>query len=75
MQTRVFLSAVQARRGVEIPIKHPFVYYLVEYAAVLRKKFDVSADGKTTYEKSKGKKTSLLGMEIGEAVLWKKRIG
>jgi len=75
-QTRVMLSAVQARWGLELPIEHPFICYLVEYAAVLLNRFEVGADGKTSYERNKGKKATTMGIEIGEAVLWRrKRIG
>ena len=47
---RVLLSAVQDRWGVEVEIDHPFVFYLVEYAAVLLNRFEGSADGKTAYD-------------------------
>lgn len=43
---------------------------------MLLNRFEVSADGKTAYERSKGKKATTLGLEIGEAVLWRrKKIG
>ena len=73
---RVLLSAVQAKWGLEVPIEHPFLCYLVEYAAVLLNRFEVGADGKTNYERNKGKKATTLGLELGEAVLWRrKKIG
>jgi hypothetical protein len=31
----------------------------------------VAADGKTAYERCKGKKTEIIGLEFGEKVLWK----
>ena len=34
---------------------------------------EVGADGKTGYERSKGKVARLLGMEFGEGVMWKRR--
>ena len=34
---------------------------------------DVGADGKTGYERCKGRRARLAGMEFGEAVLWKRR--
>lgn len=72
-ETRVLLIAVQATWGVEIPIGHPFICYLVECAAVLWNRFDVQADGKTVYERNKGKRAASLGIGIGEAVLWRRK--
>lgn len=75
-QTRVLLDGLQDRWKVEIPIEHPMVSYIVEYAAVLLNKFEVGADGKTSYERCKGKRANTLGIKIGEAVMWRrKRIG
>ena len=48
-QARVLLSALQARWGLELPIDHPVICYIVEYAAILLNRFEVSADGKTSY--------------------------
>ena len=45
----------------------------MEYAAVLINRFEVGADGKTSYERNKGKKATTLGIEIGEAVLWRRK--
>ena len=75
-QARVLLSAAQEKWGLTLSIEHPFICYLVEYAAVLLNRFEVGADGKTSYESNKGKKATTLGIEIGEAILWRrKKIG
>ena len=34
---------------------------------------EVGHDGRTPHERLKGKKARLLGMEFGEAVMWKRR--
>ena len=48
----------------------------MEYAAITLNRFEVGADGRTAYERNKGKKASTIGLELGEAVLWRrKRIG
>ena len=44
-----------------------------EHAAVLLNRFGVGHDGKTAYERNKGKTAMVLGMEFGEATLWKRR--
>ena len=49
------------------------VPWLVEYAAVLLNRFEVGRDGRTAFERSKGRKARTLGLEFGEAVLWKRR--
>ena len=49
---------------------------MVEYATHILNRFEVSQDGKTAYERCKGKAAKVSGLEFGEAVLWKrKRVG
>ena len=72
-QARVLLSALQARWGLELPIDHPVICYIVEYVAILLNRFEVSADGKTSYERNKGKKAQTFGIEFGEAILWRRK--
>ena len=48
--------------------------WLIEYAAVLLNRGQVGADGKTAYERLKGKKSGIPGMQFGERVLWKSRV-
>ena len=43
---RVILDAVETRWGVKIPIDHPVVCYIVEYAAFLLNRYEVGRDGK-----------------------------
>ena len=38
-------------------------------------RLEVSVDGKTAYERCKGKKAQVLGLEFGEKVLWKSPAG
>ena len=54
-------------------IDHPVWAWLVEYAAFLWTRFNVSKDGKTAYERLKGKRAKVHGIEFGEAILWKRR--
>jgi hypothetical protein len=44
-----------------------------EYAAYLLNRLEVGKDGKTVYERAKGKMGSVVGVEFGEKVLWKKK--
>ena len=64
-------SALEDRWGVRIGARHSVVPWLVEYAAVLTNRFEVGKDGKTSFERNKGRAARTLGIEFGEAVLWK----
>ena len=72
-QTRVLKSGLEERWGVKIPTRHSVMPWLVEYAGLLLNRFEVSRDGKTSFERSKGKPAKTLGLEFGESVLWKRR--
>ena len=56
-----------------MPIEHPVWPWLVDYAAFLLTRGEVGKDGKTAYERSRGKEAKLQGFEFGEGVLWKRR--
>ena len=47
--------------------------WLVELVGWTMSRADVGADEKTGYERCKGKRARLPGMEFGEAVLWRRR--
>ena len=72
-QVRVMRSAVEGRWGVKLGTRHPVIPWIVEHAAVLLNRFEVGHDGKTALERNKGKKAKFLGIEFGEAILWKRR--
>ena len=40
--------------------------WMVEFAGVLVNRYEVGKDGRTPYERSRGKKSRLLGLEFGE---------
>ena len=70
---RVLKSALVGRWGVKLETRHPAIPWISEHAAVLLNRLEVGHDGKTTHERNKGNKGKLLGMEFGEATLWKRR--
>ena len=70
---RTMRSALEEKWGVELPIEHPVWPWLVEYAAFLLTRGEVGKDGKTAYERSRGKEAKIQGFEFGEGVLWKRR--
>ena len=70
---RTLRSAVEDRWGVQLDVGHAVWPWLVEYAGYLLTRCEVGHDGKTPYERLKGKKARLQGMEFGEGILWKRR--
>jgi hypothetical protein len=66
-------SALEERIGVKLGVDDAIWPWIVEYASYLLNRMEVSHDGKTSYERNKGKKARVLGIEFGEAVLWKRR--
>ena len=64
----------ESRIGSKIPSTHDLIPWLIEYAAVLINRGQVGADGKTAYERLKGKKAVLPGLQFGERVLWKSNV-
>ena len=68
---RTLKSAFDERMGVRIDAKHPVLTWMCEYSGYLVNRLEVSADGKTAYERCKGKQAQVMGLEFGEKVLWK----
>lgn len=67
-QIRVLKDAFEARIGETVPSDHAALAWLVEFAAVLINRYEVGHDGKTPYERLRGKSSKLLGLEFGEKV-------
>ena len=65
------LLGLEARLEAKIDPKEPVVAYMPEYAAYLLNRLEVGKDGKTPYERCKGKRARVLGLEFGEKVLYK----
>ena len=70
-QVRTIKLALESRIGSEIPSDHDVIPWIVEYAATIINKGQVRAEGKTAYERLKGKPAHLSGLEFGEKVLWR----
>ena len=73
-QVRTIKSDFESRTGEKIPSNHDFVPWMVEYAAVLLNRAKVAEDGKTSYERLKGKPASLPGHSLGERIHWRSSI-
>ena len=72
-QVRVMKLALESRIGRAIDAESCVVTFLAEYAAYLINRLLVGKDGKTAYERNKGKSASVLGLEFGEKVLYRKK--
>jgi hypothetical protein len=72
-QVRVLKCALETRWKVDIHSKHPVMPWLIEYASYLLNRFEVGRDGRTSYERCKGKPSKTLGFEFGESVLWRRK--
>jgi len=59
---------LEEKIGAEVKVESPVFAWLVEHAADLHNKFHVYADGKTSYEKVKGRKYKGEILEFGQAV-------
>ena len=51
--------------------REPIVTFVPEYAAYLLNRMEIGKDGKTAYERCKGKKATVLGIKFGERLLYK----
>ena len=65
---RTIRDALQRRIRVEIPSDQAIIAWMVEYASVLLNRYEVGKDGKTAYERLRGWKSKVLGVEFGEIV-------
>jgi hypothetical protein len=72
-QVRVLKDGLEYKAKMAIGARHPLMTWLTEYAGHLLNRFEVSHDGKTAYERLKGKSARALGIEFGESILWKRR--
>ena len=67
-QVRVIRRGLEVRLGLKLSCKHPVTCWLVEHCADLISKYQVGDDGKTAYERWKGKRFTLEELEFGEKV-------
>ena len=70
-QARTLKLALESKIGEEIKSDHNIVPWIIEYAALLLNRGQAGKDGKTAYERLKGKAAALPGMDLGERVLWR----
>ena len=69
---RAMKSALDARVGVDVRDTSNILPWMVKYASVLINRYLVEKDGRTAYERLRGKKSKMLGFEFGESVRFRK---
>ena len=73
-QARTIKLALESHLGSEVPSDSNLILWIIEYAAVLINRRQASSDGKTAYERLKGKACSLPGLEFAERILWRSNV-
>ena len=71
-QIRVLKDAFETRVGAQIPSNHNILAWLVEFAGTVVNRYEVGRDGKTPFERLRGKQSRLIGLEFGEKVNFRK---
>ena len=71
---RTLKLASESHIGEKIRSDHNIVPWLVEYAAGLLNRGPAGQDGKTSYERLKGKPANLPGLQFGERLLWRTNV-
>lgn len=72
-QMRVMRSALEEKVGAKWSQEHAVWTWLAEYAGWLVNRAEVGHDGKTPYERTKGKVAKIVGVEFMEGMLWSRR--
>ena len=67
-RVRCMKSALDERIGGDLSAKSNVLPWMVEFASVLINRYLVGRDGKTAYERAKGKSSKMLGFEFAERV-------
>ena len=73
-QVRVLRRGLEQRLGLRLSGKHPVTAWLVEHAADVLSKYQVGDDGKTGYERWKGKPYRGEEIEFGEKIHYRENI-
>ena len=70
---RTLRSACEERLKVKIKPEEKLTIFMAEYAAYLLNRLEIGKDGKTSYERVRGKRATVMAIEFGEKLLWKVR--
>ena len=73
-QIRAVSLGFQERLGIKVDARERIVTFISEYAAYLMNRLEIGKDGKVGYERIKGKRPTVLGLEFGEKVMSKVKL-
>ncbi len=71
-QIRVPKSPIEEKHKTGTPSDRGIISWMVELAGMLVNRYEVGRDGKTSYERFRGKKSKLLGLEFGEQLSFRR---
>ena len=74
-EMRALFLQFQERTGRKVDARERLVAFIPGYAAYVLNRLSMGDDGKVPYERAKGKKPTVLGLEFGEKVLYKMKAG
>ena len=66
---KTLFLALQGRIGRKLDARGKTVNFIHEYASYLMNRLEVGKDGKVAYDRARGKKPIVLGVEFGEKLL------
>ena len=69
-QIRCMLLALESRNKSKIREDHPIMHWLIKHDAMLISLVSVGEDGRTAYERRKGRKFFRTPPEIGECIMY-----
>ena len=72
---RSIYLGLQDRLGRKVSTRERIVAFIPDYAAYLVNRLKKGEDGRVAYERCKGKKPSVMGVEFGEKLLFKRKKG
>ena len=70
-QIKVFLSQIEERASVKLQATDPILQWLIRWAAMAYSRYKVGEDGRTAYERQKGRRCNLEVVPFGELVRYK----
>ena len=74
-QIRRLHLSLEDRLQRKIDARERIIAFIPEYGAYLANRLKIGEDGKVPFERLRGKKPTVLGLEFGEKVLYKRKIG
>jgi len=69
---KVFKDMIEERTGGELASDSKIIHWLVRWVAMLYSRYKIGTDGKTAYERQKGRKCKMEVVPFGEKVMFKR---